>query len=190
MLHVAAGAVGPGCPGVVDGEGVVAVVELHVQERQVHRHVGRRRVPPPALERRFIEPVGVGTSKVGVVVVAVAGIVTGRQPEARIERRQGPGHHRVDRACAVVTDAGTEARAGRLPGVCTAHVDEAGQRVRPVARRLRSAQDLDAIDIEQGRRTAQAAEVHVVDQEADRCIRRTLVLLELADPAELKVARP
>jgi hypothetical protein len=70
-----------------------------------------------------------------------------------------------------------------------AHVDQAAERVRAVARALRPAQHLDAVDVEQRADAAEPREVDVVDDEADRRVRRAVVLLELADAAQLEVAR-
>ena len=70
-----------------------------------------------------------------------------------------------------------------------AHIDEPAERIGAVASALRAAQHLDAIDVEQGRDAAETREVDVVDDEADRRIRRAVVLLELADAAQLKVTR-
>jgi hypothetical protein len=55
---------------------------------------------------------------------------------------------------------------------------------------LRPAQHFDALDVEQRCGHADAAEVDVVDQEADRRIGGTLPLLALAHAANLKKARP
>src|SRR6185436_13693168 len=71
-----------------------------------------------------------------------------------------------------------------------AHDDQTRERVRSVAHSLRPAQHFDAIDVERRRRHADAAEVDVVDEKADRWIRRPLVLLALADTADLEEARP
>ncbi len=73
--------------------------------------------------------------------------------------------------------------------IARVELDQAGERIRAVARALRPAQNLDLLDIEQRRRHADAAEIDVVDQESDRRVGRALVLLELADPAQLEVAR-
>jgi len=54
---------------------------------------------------------------------------------------------------------------------------------------LRPTQHLDLLDIEQRRHHADAAEIDIVDDEPDRGIRCALVLLALADTADLKEAR-
>ena len=74
-------------------------------------------------------------------------------------------------------------------GIARLELDQAAERVRAVARALRAAQHLDLLDVEQRGDHADAAEVDLVDQEADRRIGRALVLLELADSAQLEVAR-
>ena len=69
------------------------------------------------------------------------------------------------------------------------HVDESRQRIGAVAGALRTAQHLDVLNVERRRNRADAAEIDIVDQEADRRIRRALVLLEFTDTANLKVTR-
>ena len=51
---------------------------------------------------------------------------------------------------------------------------------------LRSAQHFDALDIEQRRRHADAAEIDIVDEKPDRRIRRALIFLALADATNLE----
>ena len=71
---------------------------------------------------------------------------------------------------------------------CATHVDESGQCVRAVTRTLRPTQDFDLLHVEQCRNSANAAEVNVIDQEADGWIRCALVLLKLANATHLEIA--
>ena len=88
----------------------------------------------------------------------------------------------------VVTGADLQTTAmccGRLRAL---HVHESGQRVCPIARALGASQYINLLHVEQGCDCADAAEVDVVDQEADGRVRRALVLFKFADSANLQIA--
>src|SRR5208282_6630687 len=74
-------------------------------------------------------------------------------------------------------------------GLGASHVDESGERIGAVYGPLGSMQHFDMVDIEQGRRHPESAEIDVIDQEAHRWIRSALILLQLADAANLEIAR-
>ena len=71
-----------------------------------------------------------------------------------------------------------------------AHIDQAAQRIGAVPAALRTTQDFHRPDVEQGRHGADATEVDIIDDEADRRVRRALVLLELTHAANLEIASP
>ena len=80
--------------------------------------------------------------------------------------------------------AESRARVGAL------RVDQAAQGICAVACTLRAAQHIDLVHVEERCSPAQAAEIDVIDQETDGRIGRPLVLFELTDSADLKIARP
>ncbi len=69
------------------------------------------------------------------------------------------------------------------------HGDQTAERISAVAGALRTAQHFNVIHIKQRSNRADATEIYVIDQKADRGIRRALVLIQLADAANLEVTR-
>ncbi len=90
---------------------------------------------------------------------------------------------------AVRSDIDLRSHQSLRSGVLRLNVNEARKPVRSVARSLRTAQHLDLLDVEKCRHHADSAEIDVVDNESDRGVRRSLVLLALTDTANLKIAR-
>ena len=96
---------------------------------------------------------------------------------------------RAERVRVVAARGRLEVRREPLGRIRRADVDQPAERVRAVARALRAAQHLDAVDVVERADAAEPREVDVVDDEAERGVRRAVVLLELADAAQLEVAR-
>jgi len=152
---------------VVDREVVVAVVDLHVQQRQVDCQALRRLQAPAPAHRQLVEAGGVAAPQVGVRVVAVAREALHGEAVLRVERRCRAAEHRADAARVVVADTALDTALELRRRRGAGDVDEATQCIRAVASALRATQHLDAVDVEQGRHGAEAAEVDVVDQKAD-----------------------
>ena len=77
-----------------------------------------------------------------------------------------------------------------MPGSAVRTLISPGQRIGAVGGALRPAQHLDLPRVEQRRRHADAGEIDIVDQKAHRRIGRPLILLHLADAAQLEKSRP
>ncbi len=93
------------------------------------------------------------------------------------------------RLAVVLTDRSFGGKTKLIFRIAAAHDDEAAERIGAVVQALRPAQHFDAIDIERRRGHAHAAEIDIVDQEADGRIRRALPLLALTDAANLEETR-
>ena len=192
-LRVAPGTVRQRREAVVDRERVVAVVEIGVQQREVRAPAVLRFQPELEPRRRLVAAVRVVAPEESVLAEPVAD---------RALEHGAPGALRgvAGRQCAagggargpeaIATERHLGLQLAHRHGIARLDLDEAAERVRAVARALGSAQHLDLLDVEGRRDHADAAEVDLVDEEADRRIRRALVLLEFADAAELEIARP
>jgi hypothetical protein len=190
VLHVLARLIGLGRARIVDRPGVVAVVDRDVQHRQIDPQVLVRLVAPAAAHRRLVAVVGVVSMQVGVGVEAVADVALRGDAKRRVERRDRSGDHRAIGARPVVARTEFDPSAELIGGRFALDDDQSGERVRPVDRRLRAAQHLDPRDVEQRRGGTESAERDVVEDEPDGGIRCALVLLQLADAANLEVTRP
>ena len=104
----------------------------------------------------------------------------------RAARRHRAAKSHAARDCPIL--AGSQARhTGPLIGRINAlHKDQTGQRVCAIATALRTPEDFNLLNIEKRRNCANSAEVDVIDQEAYRWIRRTFILLEFTNTADLK----
>ena len=115
---------------------------------------------------------------------------TARQaPERSVARGEAAARDRAGRPEAVAADGELGVELAHRLRIARLDLDEPAERIRAVARALRAAQHLHLLDVESRGDHADAAEVDLVHQESDGRIRRALVLLELADAAQLEVAR-
>src|SRR5690606_37543514 len=152
-----------------------------------HRVLARLPAPLRAA-RELVAIVRVLAPEIGIAHETVALLPLDRQAPGRIERFDRPGRNEPRRKRTELGDARFHGIARDLLRLVALHDDQTGERIRAEARPLRSAQHLDASDIEQRRRHADAAEIDIVDEKADRGIRRALALLALADAAHLEIA--
>src|SRR5690606_23062354 len=167
---------------------VVAVIHVEVERGRLDADALADDELELSAQRQLVAAVWVVPAEINVVAEAVDLVAMQRHAIPRSPpERSAEGGAVCSRS--VVTAGQLEVRGQRLGRLGGAHVDEPAERVRAVARPLRTAQHLDALDVEQRRDGADRREVDVVDQETDRRIRRALVLLELADAAQLKVPR-
>src|SRR5690606_19819522 len=114
-------------------------------------------------------------------------LVHGYAPRG-VQRVGGPGGRAANGAHAVIPATGLQRISSLALRVIAARHDETGQCIGAITRALRTAQHLDLAHVEQRGRHAKAAEIDVIDQEAHGRIRRALVLLTLADAADLEIA--
>ena len=174
---------------VVDRPCVVAVVDVDVEAREIDLHVVARRPRELAARRELVAAVRVVAPQENVVAEAVVLVAVNRRAVRRGSSLTGPPTAAPSARVPSLPVVASKSAASRVGRRLRAHVNEPAERVRAVARALRAAQHLDAIDVEQRADAAEPREVDVVDDETDRRIRRAVVLLELADAAQLKVAR-
>ena len=176
--------------GVVERERIVAVVEVGKQRGEIDLPASGRHEMQLAAQRRLVTAVRVIALQVDVVLEAVTGKVlpgqaprragvadcaTGGEPcrPRRVAGDQSPRH--------AASRCGVASRVRSLIRPASA--------LAPIARALWTAQHFDLLDIERRGGHADAAQVDVVDQEADGGVRRALVLLQFAYAAHLEIAR-
>ncbi len=191
-LRVAPGTVRQRDEAVVDREGVVAVVEVGMQQREVRAPGALGGEPELQPRGRLVAAVGVVAPEEAVVAESVAdrALQHGAPGAGEVLARGEPAARgRAGRPEAIAADRELRAEFPDRLRVARLHLDQPAERIRPVARALRAAQHLHLLHVECRGDHADAAEVDLVHQETDGRIRRALVLLELADAPQLEVAR-
>ncbi len=177
-------------PRVVDGPAVIAVIDIRVQQHEVEPRIRRELDAPLEAPRQLIAIIGVLAIEEGVVPEAITLEILHRQAPRRMQAFDRPGGDDTHGPRVVVGAGRVDRESRRHRRIGAAHRNHACERIGTEARALRTSQYFDLRHIEQRRGHADATEIHVIDEESDRRIGCALVLLELADAANLEEARP
>ena len=161
-----------------------------MQHRQQRVQLRRGTPCQLAAHCRLVVAVGIGALQVDVAAEAIAPVALRRQAPAGAAVGAPVAGHDAQRRGAVVPGCGLAAEFEGAAGITAAHADEPGECVGSIDRAARAAQYLDVIQIEQRRGHADTGKIDIVDQEADRWIRSSLVLFGLANAAQLEIAWP
>jgi len=190
LLAVLAGLVRQGRARVVEGEGVVAVVEVRPGRREVGGQVLARQPAQLAAGNELVVIVRLVAVEEGVLHVAVVLRLAHGDPALQA-LRQRSARGRLEVPAIVVAVAGLDAALDLGPGVSRLYVHHAGERAGAEARALRPAQHLHLLDVHQRRGAGDADELDAVHGHADRGeVLGIDELLELADAADLHEAGP
>ena len=177
------------CPRVVEGERVIAVVQVDSGQRQVDVPVLADRHGQFGAAGQLIAPVVVVRAEIGVVIVAITLELLYRKPELTLVS-QGSRHHQLRSPGIKV--ARTEPQRGPegVLGFVCFQMDESGQRIGAVAGSLGAPQDLYLINVQQRRGGAHATVVYIVNEHPNRRVEGLYELAALANAPDLEEPGP
>src|SRR5262249_29425922 len=146
-LRILARLVGQGDARIVDGERVVAVVEVHPNgggaDAQRVEGLAADAQPRAAL----VVTIGVVAVQVRVAPESVAGLLARAESPRALAAADRTAQHAVDAVGAVVAEQRAGAGVGLALRSVRAHRDQPGERVGAVSRALRPAQYFDALHV-------------------------------------------
>ena len=175
---------------VVQGEGIVAIVDVDIHQGEVDAVALAGQPAQLAAQGGFILAVGVVAPEVIVADKTVALVAIDGDAVQQPVGHQRPRAHQPGAPAVVFTAAGLDAHGGFGGGFSRADIDQSRQRVGAVQGTLGPAQDLHLFDIKQGAGAPQAAEVDAIYEQANGGIERLLELAALPHATYLVEAGP
>ena len=190
MLSIPARPVREDRQAVVDGKGIVAIVNICPKARQPDTPVLTRLPVETCANRSFVPTIGIVAAQVGIRAKTVALVVMRTQPIPRATFGQRATHSNTTAQRAIAANQQAELTFERITGLGTLHIDQTCQRICAVTSALRASQDFDLLNIPERCDGANTAEVNIIDDQTDGRVWCSLVLGELTDTANLNVLRP
>ena len=167
-LCVLTGPVGLGDARVVVGPGVIAVVDIGKQQRDIGTQIVRQLPAQFAAQQVLVKAIGIVATQVGIATVTIAAIGMRNQTIGAIAIGQRVVKHQATGTQPIVAQFGIRAQQGPVLRRLRGQAYESGQGIGTGCRALRSAQHFDARRVIERGRHSDSREVDVIDEKTHR----------------------